>query len=192
MLCITQGLAIDRDCEIGMAYAKGERGVSMITREMPNCPYEKCAEVTNKNGTTTFTFAKKDLSSAVKYLYASTSKQKNKDAAKELVHILAKQLNWREPKADGYLLLKLKEDIGIDLKAYRSYFKKGVEVMVENGDCEGYVLAGDIAKDGALGEVYNPNKAKFMYKRARSTCAKDSFFGMTIEQKINALSTTSP
>jgi hypothetical protein len=174
----------DLDFINGMAYLKGEKGVTMETRTMPNCPYEKCSEIVSKDGTHTFSFAHKNYSLAVSNLHNSVIKAKNPEAAKELLNFLQRRLNWKEPKQDGYLISKLKEDVNIDPSTYKKYFRESVDLLVKNNSCEGYVAAGDIAENACFGEPYDLKKAKAMYEKAVDICAKDSYLGMTYAQKL--------
>lgn len=171
----------------GMLYMKGEKGASMQTKIMPNCPYEKCSDIQNKDGTHTFSFVKKDYTSAIKYLYKATAEDHDTRAAKELLGFLQHRLNWKEPKSDGYLISRMKEDINTDIQTYKKYFKASVGVLVKNNICDGFVTAGDIANGGCLGEMYDLKKAKTMYERAVSICPKDSYLGMTTAQKLKEL-----
>lgn len=171
----------------GMLYMNGEKGASMQTKTMPNCPYEKCSDIQNKDGTHTFSFVKKDYKSAVKYLYKATAEDHDIRAAKELLGFLQHRLNWKEPKSDGYLISRMKEDVNIDMQSYKKYFKLSVDILVKNNICDGFVTAGDIANGGYLGETYDLKKAKSMYKKAISICPKDSYLGMTTAQKLNEL-----
>lgn len=182
--CLFGSNTASTDYQIGMEYLNGERGVTMITRTMPNCPYERCADIVNKDGTHTFNFAKKDYTSAVKNLYKSATQMHNPQAAKELLNFLQRRLNWKEPKSDNYLIAKMQEDIAIDLPTYKKIFKDSVNILVEHKACEGYAIAGDIAIGGCLGDPYNLTKAISMYSKAAEVCPKDSYIGMTTSQKL--------
>ena len=169
---------------LGMSYLNGYKGVTMETKTMPNCPYERCSDIANKDGAHTFSYAKKDYINAIKYLHKSTIDAENPKAAQELLGFLQHRLNWREPKSDGYLVLRLKEDVGIDLPTYKKYFNDAINTLVNNKICDGYVVAGDISSGAYLGSAYSKTKAKEMYRNAVSVCPKDSYSGMIARQKL--------
>lgn len=177
----------DYNYELGMAYLNGDRGVTMVTKMIPNCPYEKCAEVLNRDGTHTFSYPKKDLKSAMKYL-GRAMKENHPKAAKEVLNLLQRRINWKEPKFDGYLVAHMQEDIGIGKDEFKDNMLTAVKVLQSNKVCEGFALGAEIQEKGYLDVKINDGAAKLLYAKAVDVCAPDSFSGMIASQKLKDLS----
>lgn len=173
----------EKNYDIGMAYLNGDRGVTMVTKIMPNCPYEKCAEVLDRDGTHTFAYPRKDLSSAIKYL-GLAMKENHPKAAKEVLNLLQRRLNWKEPKYDGYLIARMKEDIGFGKEEFKTNMLLSIKVLQTNGVCDGYLIGGEMYEKGYLGTKLNNVTAKSLYTKAVEVCPKDSFNGMIAGQKL--------
>lgn len=177
----------EKNYETGMVYLNGERGVTMVTKIMPNCPYEKCAEVLDRDGTHAFSYPKKDLSSAMKYL-GHAMKENHPKAAKEVLNLLQRRLNWKEPKFDGYLVARMKEDIGFGSEEFKTNMLLSIKVLQANRVCDGYLIGGEIYEKGYLGARQNNTSAKTLYSKAVEVCPKDSFNGMIAGQKLKDIS----
>ncbi|MDD3465660.1 MAG: hypothetical protein PHE67_00805 [Campylobacterales bacterium] len=178
----------DKNYNDALLYLNGDKGVTMVTRTMPSCPYEKCAEVENKDGTKTYSFAKKDLQRATFLLKASLQTNSNVMAAKEMVKLLQRRMNWKEPKPDGYLKAKLEEDLGISYQEYKVLFLSSIELLDKKNICEGISLKAEIVENGYLGIKSDKQNALSYYVKAAKVCNSDSYLGMVASQKVKNLS----
>lgn len=170
-----------------LKYLSGEKGAITITKTMPNCPYEKCAQITNNDGTHTFSFTKKDYKMAVSLLYKSVIYNNNPNAAQKVLDILLKQLNWREPRPDKYLLAKLSEDYGLDYNHYCGYVTAAVISLKDNKQCNGFFISAQLFEGGYLGIQRDVASAGNDYAKAAFFCPPDNYNHVIAMQKAKFL-----
>lgn len=178
------GQTSDKFLAEALEFINGDKGVTLVTKTMPSCPYEKCSEVENKDGTKTFSYPKKDLHRATVLLKSSLDKYENPMAAKEMVKLLQRRLNWKESTPDKYLLSQLRDDVGMGYQEFQQYFLKAIDVLSKNNNCDGYLLKAEINEKGYLKTPVDLVSAKNNYMKASQTCGKDSYNGLIAIQKI--------
>jgi hypothetical protein len=172
----------------GMLYLSGVKGSYTETLLMPNCPYEKCDEVSgdkDKGANRTIYVQKKDLKTAAKLLSVGVKKLRDPLAAEVILKPLKKAINWKDTKPEGFLVEALKKDFGLSKKEYDEIFLLSVELLRKNNVCEGYTTKAEIYKHGAFGLKQSSALSRAEWQSAMKTCPKNSYEYMMASSAIS-------
>lgn len=133
----TQGYSKDdKHFEIAMQYYKGDLGGTTISKLMPNCPYDNCkkAELMKKkmnvkdvDGKEMLFIKKRDLKTALFFFEKSIYEDGNSKAIDIALKMLLSNLNYKDSKADEFLLKKLDEEFKIGFDEYK---KKVFDMLI--------------------------------------------------------------
>lgn len=167
----------------GMAYLRGDKGLYIIQKELPNCPYEKCDELSNdkdRGAKRYIQVSKKDYKTAIKFLSQGVLIEKDPVAAQNLLHVLQKSLNWKDHRYEPYLVERLKIDLGIGIEQYESLFLECVALLQANHYCEGDYMKYQLYTFGAIKHPAKTELAQKEFVRAKTTCKNDPYYGVLL------------
>ena len=174
------------DYEDAKRYLNGELGVKIITKRMPNCPYEKCDEVADRDGLRTFHYKTKDFKTAI-ILLRKSIRTGNTEASSETIKLLKQYLNYKDTKPDSFLLKKCNDELGLGLSEYRQLFLEAASVLKTASKCEGYFTLAEITELGLLGKERDIDTAKNFYAGAVKNCPNSSFESQISIQKLKGI-----
>lgn len=180
--------AFGSDTTDGIMYLSGAKGQKNETLEMPNCPYERCDEISadKDKGTKRYIqVMKKDLKTATKLLTSGVFKEHNVDAALALMGPLQKAINWKDSKPEPFLVETLARDYGITKEQYNKLFLGSVELLRKNNVCEGFIAKASICSFGVMGQSKDPISSRKEWESALVACPKFSYQWMLATAAIS-------
>ena len=171
-------LYADSKYERALLYLNGEIGAKTTIKEKPRCPYERC------KGTKRYRHITKDKKMAYKLL-KEASLDGDEKASKKALSILLRQINYTNNEYDKDLLIRLKNDYGIDEDTYNEdviyYLLHLFKSKSDTESCRASYLLYKVNKFGYFGVKKN-NRIKEAYKhRALKVCKKESLEYMKLK-----------
>ena len=185
LACLVVSFAHAGTYEDALKYLRGDIGVKILTKRMPNCPYEKCDEVADKDGLRTFHYKVKDTRTAT-VLLSKSIKDGNTEAAVETINLLKKYLNYKDSKADPFLAAKCQDELGLSVVEYKKLFLEAILLLKSKKICAGYFMLAEGYELGILGLEVNTKEAKRLYGETIKMCRQDGFESQIASQKIRS------
>lgn len=175
----------------GVLYLEGSKGYDILTKEISNCPYDKCklSDIDQtKFGTKKIEIKKPDYKKAIELLLLS-SESGNALASDRLLQFLTKQLDYKSKKHNGYLVKEMKSRLDLDVESYRQVIKKTLDYGIKTKkSCYSEYLYGEVRELGLLGFDEDKIKALEHFKEALNVCSSTNLYKMLAQSKVNVLS----
>lgn len=174
----------------GVMYLEGDKGADILTKEIKNCPYEKCKleDLEKKQfGVKTIEIKKPDYKKAIELLRTS-SKDGNALASDRLIKFLIGRIDYKSKIPSDYLLNQLKDETGLSYENYKAIvnktWKEGIET---NKSCLSEFYAAEFSENGYLGNQIDTSFAKIHYQKASLICPEKNLFKVLATGKVNKL-----
>ena len=171
--------------EIGMAFLKGEKGATVKTKVMPNCPYDFCknAELMKKKmgvekieGENVVHIKEVDLKKALFFFEKAAYEEHDERGLDAAIKLLLGEINYKDEVIDEFLVNKLKKDLDLSLIEYKIILKNLFKRAELLESCYSKMKVAQFKENGYL-NLYekNSNDAKKEYMRITEICKKDRF-----------------
>ncbi len=174
----------------GVMYLEGEKGADILTKEIKNCPYEKCKleDLEKKQfGVKTIEIKKPDYKKAIELLRIS-SKEGNALASDRLIKFLIGRIDYKSKIPSDYLLNQLKDETGLNYDNYKAIINKTWKEGIEtNKSCLSEFYAAEIVENGYLGNQIDSSFAKIHYQKASLICPEKNLFKVLATGKVSKL-----
>lgn len=174
----------------GVMYLEGDKGAEVLTKEIKNCPYEKCKleDLEKKQfGVKTIEIKKPDLKKAIELLRIS-SNNGNALASDRLMKFLIGRIDYKSKIPSDYLLNQLKEETGLSYDNYKAIINKTWKEGIEtNKSCLSEYYAAEIVENGYLGNQVDTAFAKTHYQKASLICPEKNLFKVLSTGKVSKL-----
>jgi len=174
----------------GVMYLEGEKGADILTKEISNCPYDKChlADVDLQAfGTTKIEIVKPDFKKAIKLLTIS-SENGNTLAADRLLQFLVKRVDYKSKSPNGYLIKQLEEETSLTFNDFINLVHKiATNGSKTNKACFSEYLLGEMYEYGILNNKKDLLIAKKHYNNASKICSNASLYKLLSQGRVNAL-----
>ena len=184
--------------ELAMNYYTGKSGGVMISKVMPNCPYDNCQkadmmrkkmQIKEVNGESIFMVKKRDIKSALFFFEKSSFEDKEKRASSKALKILLGAINYKDKNTDAMLLKLLKKEFNLDIEQYKVKLKKILLSSYENRSCYGTFKYAQFIERDYLGLFkLKPNDSLLVYKDTFKVCPSTRMEKLMANSKIKQLS----
>lgn len=172
--------------KIGMAFLKGDKGATIKTQVMPNCPYDFCknGDIMKKkmgvedklDGTNIVKIKEVDLKKALYFFEKSAFEDNNKDGLDRALKILLGELDYKDKVFDPYLIKSLKKNLDITPDEYKIIVKNVLNKAEELKGCYSKYKLAEFKEYGYL-DIFKgkEEESKGDYEKVTHNCPNGSF-----------------